>query len=278
MKSTAAFSDTEEPLQGGRPVLTLRGVSKAFGAVRALRNVDLEVCDHEVLAIVGDNGAGKSTLVEILAGALTPDEGQMFVDDKPVTLTSPAAARHLGVATVFQDLALCENLDVVENLFLGNEVFRGGLLDEVVMEKRSWELLGQLAARVPSVRIPVAQLSAGQRQAVAVARSLLGEPRVVILDEPTAALGVAQTAEVLNLIERLRERGHAVVLVSHNLADVHAVADRIAVLRLGRINGTFSADETSYEDLFAAVTGARGTNRTATRGLTNSETVQSDDA
>lgn len=273
MTSAAHYEHTKEPLQGAKPVLTLRGVSKTFGAVRALRTVDLEVCDHEVLAIVGDNGAGKSTLVEILAGALTPDEGQLLVDGAPVTLASPAAARDLGIATVFQNLALCENLDVVENLFLGNEVFRNGLLDEVVMEKRAWELLGQLAARVPSVRIPVAHLSAGQRQAVAVARSLLGEPRVVILDEPTAALGVAQTAEVLNLIERLRARGHAVVLVSHNLADVHAVADRIAVLRLGRINGIFSADETRYEDLLAAVTGAHGTPRNASQRSARTHTT-----
>ncbi len=238
------------------PVLSLRNVSKSFGAVRALRDINLDVFKHEVLAIVGDNGAGKSTLVEILAGALTPDSGAVSVDGASVSLASPAAARSLGVATVFQDLALCDNLDVVENLFLGNEMFLHGLLDEVSMERRAWELLGQLSVRVPSVRIPVASLSAGQRQAVAVARSLLGEPRIVILDEPTAALGVAQTAEVLNLIERLRERGHGVVLVSHNLADVQAVANRIAVLRLGRVSKVFAAEDLDYEALFAAITGA----------------------
>ena len=241
------------------PLLSLRTVSKSYGAVRALVGVDLEVFAHEVVAIVGDNGAGKSTLVEVMAGVLEPDSGEVHIGGVPAVLTSPAAARTLGIATVFQDLALCENLDVVENLFLGNELYRHGLLDEVTMEKRAWELVGQLGARVPSVRVPVASLSGGQRQAVAVARSLIGEPRVVILDEPTAALGVAQTAEVLNLIERLRERGLGVVLVSHNLTDVHAVADRIAVLRLGRAVGVFEARETRHEDLFAAVTGARGT-------------------
>ncbi|SDC35430.1 monosaccharide ABC transporter ATP-binding protein, CUT2 family [Sanguibacter gelidistatuariae] len=240
-----------------RPVLALRGVSKSFGAVRALVGVDLEVHAHEVLAIVGDNGAGKSTLVEILSGAQVPDAGHVEVDGEEVTFTSPGAARAQGIATVFQELALCENLDVVENLFLGNELERGPLLDEVTMERRAWEVLGQLAVRVPSVRVPVGALSGGQRQAVAVARSLLGEPRVVILDEPTAALGVMQTAEVLNLVERLRERGLAVILISQSLADVHAVADRIAVLRLGRTNGLFSASTTTYEDLFAAVTGVR---------------------
>lgn len=236
--------------------LSLREVSKNFGAVRALRGINLDVFSHEVLALVGDNGAGKSTLVEILSGALTPDSGQVSVDGEAASLSSPAAARAFGIATVFQDLALCDNLDVVENLFLGNEVYHRGLLDEVTMERRAWELLGQLSVRVPSVRIPVASLSAGQRQAVAVARSLLGEPRIVILDEPTAALGVAQTAEVLNLIERLRERGHGVVLVSHNLADVQAVANRIAVLRLGRVNGVYDTETIDYEMLFAAITGA----------------------
>lgn len=238
-------------------VLSLRGLTKSHGAVRALVDVDLDVHAHEVLAVVGDNGAGKSTLVEVVSGALAPDGGELLLDGRPQRFASPAAARAAGIATVFQELALCENLDVVENLFLGNEVLRGPLLDQVAMERTAWELLGQLGVRVPSVRVPVAELSAGQRQAVAVARSLLGDPRVVVLDEPTASLGVTQTAEVLNLVERLRERGLAVVLISHSMADVHAVADRIAVLRLGRTNGVFAADDVSYEDLFAAVTGAR---------------------
>lgn len=251
---------TTTPDPAGRPhqpVLALRGVSKSFGAVRALVGVDLAVHAHEVVAIVGDNGAGKSTLVEVVSGSLQPDAGTVELDGVPVTFASPAVARSHGIATVFQDLALCENLDVVENLFLGNEPLRRGVLDEVTMERRAWELLSQLAARVPSVRAPVSALSGGQRQAVAIARALLGEPSVVVLDEPTAALGVTQTAEVLNLVERLRERGHGVVLISQSLADVHAVADQIVVLRLGRVNGVFDARSTTYEDLFAAVTGVR---------------------
>lgn len=237
------------------PVLSLRGVSRSFGAARALLGIDLDIHAHEVVAVVGDTGAGKSTLVGVLSGALQPDEGQVLIDDAPVTLTDPAAARALGIAAVFQDLALCANLDVVENLFLGQEPVRGGLLDEVAMEKEAWKLLGQLAARVPSVRIPVAGLSGGQRRAVAIARSLLGEPRVILLDEPTASLGLTQIAEFLTLVERLRARGHAVLITSHSLSDLQAVADRIVVLRLGRTNGEFDADRVTYEDLLAAMTG-----------------------
>jgi ABC-type sugar transport system ATPase subunit len=249
------------------PVLSLRGVSKSFGAVRALVGVDLDVHAHEVVAVVGDNGAGKSTLAGIMSGALVPDEGQVEVDGRPVTLGSPGVARGLGIATVFQDGALCANLDVVENLFLGQEITTARLLDEVAMEKQAWTLLNNLAARVPSVRVPVGALTGGQRQAVAIARSLLGEPRVVVLDEPTAALGITQTAEVLNLIERLRERGHGVVLISHSMVDVQAVADRIVVLRLGRTNGVFDASDASYEDLLAAVTGATPEGRSTRSAL-----------
>lgn len=239
----------------GDPVISLRGISKNFGAVRALDAVDLDIFRGEVVAIVGDNGAGKSTLVKILAGVHPQDSGTISFDGREVSIHSPAESRTLGLATVFQDLALCDNLDVVSNLFLGREM--GGLtLDEEEMEKRSWELLQQLSAKIPSVRIAVASLSGGQRQTVAIARSLIGDPAVVILDEPTAALGVAQTAEVLNLIERLRERGLGVVLISHNMADVQAVADRVAVLRLGRNNGDFMVADVSYEDIIAAITGA----------------------
>jgi ABC-type sugar transport system ATPase subunit len=237
------------------PVLSLRGVSKSFGAARALVDVDLDVHRHEVVAVVGDTGAGKSTLVGVLSGALAPESGTVEVDGRPVTLTDPATARGLGIAAVFQDLALCANLDVVENLFLGQEPVRGPLLDEVAMERESWRLLGQLAARVPSVRVPVSALSSSQRRSVAIARALLGEPRVVLLDEPTASLGLTQVAEFLTLVERLRERGHAVLVTSHSLSDLQAVADRIVVLRLGRTNGEFDADRVTYEDLLAAVTG-----------------------
>ncbi|HEX6358914.1 ATP-binding cassette domain-containing protein, partial [Actinophytocola sp.] len=217
-------------------ILSLRGISKHFGAVAALTDVDLDVSAGEVVALVGDNGAGKSTLVKVLAGVHRPDTGTVTFAGDEVTIGSPAAAHGLGIATVFQDLALCENLNVVENLFLGQEI-RRGRLDEVAMETRSWELLRQLSAKIPTVRIPVASLSGGQRQTVAIARSLLLEPKVIMLDEPTAALGVAQTAEVLNLIERVRDRGLGVIMISHNMEDVRAVADRIVVLRLGRNNG-----------------------------------------
>jgi D-xylose transport system ATP-binding protein len=235
------------------PVLSLSGVSKSFGAVSALTDIDLEVYAGEVVALVGDNGAGKSTLVKVLAGVHRPDTGEIRFEGRPVTVTDPSASLALGIATVFQDLALCENLDVVANLFLGQEL-SPLRLDEVHMETRSWELLNELSARIPSLRTPVASLSGGQRQTVAIARSLLVDPKVIILDEPTAALGVAQTAEVLDLIERVRERGLGVVMISHNMEDVRAVADRIVVLRLGRNNGVFRADASS-EDLISAITG-----------------------
>ncbi|MDT0343670.1 ATP-binding cassette domain-containing protein [Streptomyces litchfieldiae] len=237
------------------PILSLRGISKRFGAVAALTDVDLDVLPGQVVAVVGDNGAGKSTLVKVLAGAHRADTGSITFANREVTITSPADAHALGIATVFQDLALCENLNVVENLFLGREL-RRGRLDEVAMEIRSWELVRQLSAKIPSVRVPVASLSGGQRQTVAIARSLLGDPRIIVLDEPTAALGVAQTAEVLNLIERLRDRGLGVIMISHNMEDVRAVADRVAVLRLGRNNGVFDAAGVSSEELIAAIIGA----------------------
>lgn len=237
-------------------LLSLHGISKRFGAVRALTGVDLDVYAGEVVAIVGDNGAGKSTLVKILSGVFPQDEGTITFGGAAAGISSPTDARDLGIATVYQDLSLCDNLDVVSNLFLGRELRKGGALDEVEMEQRSWSLLRELSARIPSVRIPVAALSGGQRQTVAIARSLIGEPSVVILDEPTAALGVAQTAEVLNLIERLRERGLGVILISHNIADVQAVADRIVVLRLGRNNGEFRVADVTSEMIIAAITGA----------------------
>jgi D-xylose transport system ATP-binding protein len=237
------------------PVLSMRSITKSFGPVHALRNVAFDVYPGEVVAIVGDNGAGKSTLAKILAGVHPQDSGTITFEGASVSIPDPAASRELGIDTVFQDLALCDNLDVVSNLFLGHEIAHG-VLDEEEMESRSFQLLRQLSARIPSVRVPVASLSGGQRQTVAIARSLIGEPRVVILDEPTAALGVAQTAEVLNLIERLRENGLGVVLISHNMADVQAVADRVVVLRLGRNNGDFRVPDVSYEEIIAAITGA----------------------
>src|SRR5256885_6619009 len=219
-------------------LLQLKGVSKRFGPVQALNNVDFEVKAGEVVGLVGDNGAGKSTLVKTIAGIYSPDEGEFYFNGEPVRIGGPNAAVALGIATVYQDLALADNLDVVANLFLGKEIEAGGVgvvtraLDETTMERRSHELLENLAVTIPSVRNEVGTLSGGQRQQVAVARSLLGQPKLVLLDEPTAALGVAQTAQVLALITRLKERGLGVVVISHNLADVLQVVDRIFVLRL----------------------------------------------
>jgi D-xylose transport system ATP-binding protein len=217
-------------------VLSLAGINKRFGAVQALTDVSLEVHAGEVVALVGDNGAGKSTLVKTIAGVYQADSGSITLGGQQVSIPTPSAAQHLGIATVFQDLALCDNLDVVANLFLGKEHRLGPVMN--------------------AVRIPVASLSGGQRQTVAIARSLVGEPRVVMLDEPTAALGVAQTAEVLNLVERLRDTGLGVILVSHNMADVQAVSDRIVVLRLGRNAAEFNTEEATTDQLVAAITGA----------------------
>ncbi|MFD5469527.1 ATP-binding cassette domain-containing protein [Streptomyces sp. NPDC127105] len=253
------------------PVLALRGVSKRFGAVQALTDVELEVHAGEVVALVGDNGAGKSTLVKTIAGVHPIDDGVIEWEGKPVTVNRPHDSQNLGVATVYQDLALCDNIDVVGNLFLGREIKRRGVLDEVEMERRSRDLLQTLSIRIPSVRIPIASLSGGQRQVVAIARSMLGEPKLVILDEPTAALGVEQTAQVLDLVERLRERGLAVILISHNMADVKAVADKVAVLRLGRNNGVFEVKTTSQEEIISAITGATDNAVTRRAARTNAE-------
>jgi D-xylose transport system ATP-binding protein len=246
---------TETPVRG-EVVLSLAGINKRFGAVQALTDVSMQVRAGEVVALVGDNGAGKSTLVKVISGVYQPDEGDITFAGKKVSVAGPAAAQSLGIATVFQDLALCDNLDVVANLFLGQERLAGPIMDEVEMEKEAWRLLRTLSAKIPSVRIPIAALSGGQRQTVAIARSLVGNPKVVMLDEPTAALGVAQTAEVLNLIERLRDTGLGVILISHNMADVQAVADRIVVMRLGRNAAEFNVEEATTAELVAAITGA----------------------
>ena len=251
----------------GELVLSLRNVSKRFGAVSALTDIDLDVHAGEVVALVGDNGAGKSTLVKVLAGVHQPSAGTIHFGGKQVMLDNPGAALDLGIATVFQDLALCENLDVVANIYLGREL-NALCLDEVAMEVKAWTLLNELSARIPNVRDVVASLSGGQRQTVAIARSLLLDPKLIMLDEPTAALGVAQTAEVLNLIERVRDRGHAVIMISHNMEDVRAVADRIVVLRLGRNNGEFRVADVTSEMIIAAITGAadNSVTRRASRG------------
>ncbi len=242
------------------PLLELRSVSKSFGAVQALTDVSFDVYPSEVLALVGDNGAGKSTLIKIIAGIYPVDSGTVRWEGRDVSIRSPKDSTALGIATVYQDLALCDNLDVVANLFLGREAATGAggvaVLDEVSMEKRSIDVLRRLSVKIPSVRTTVASLSGGQRQSVAVARSVLWDNKVVLLDEPTAALGVAQTREVLDLVRRLRDEGHGVVIISHNLADVFEVADRITVLRLGRYVGTFDRRSVGREQLVALMTGA----------------------
>jgi D-xylose transport system ATP-binding protein len=243
-------------------LLALHGVSKRFGAVQALDGVDFELRAGEVIGLVGDNGAGKSTLVKVISGIYLADEGEYRFEDEPRRVTGPGDATSLGVATVYQDPALCDNLDVVANLFVGREELSGGPgralreLDEAGMEKQAAELLRTLTVKLPSVRQEVGTLSGGQRQSVAIARSLIGEAKVVLLDEPTAALGVAQTAQVLALIKRLREQGLGVVVISHNLADVFEVVDRIVVLRLGRNAGMFEIAQTSREEVVSAITGA----------------------
>jgi len=216
--------------------LRMVGVGKHFGPVRALIGVDLDVPPGEVTAIVGDNGAGKSTLIKTISGIWQPDDGEMIWKGRPVHLHSPKDAAELGIATVYQDLALADNLDIVQNMFLGRELVNHRVLDESAMETQAKHTLADLSVvTVRSVRQPVGSLSGGQRQAVAVARAVLREAQLVVLDEPTAALGVTQTRVVLDLIHRLKTQGIAVIVISHNLNDVFSVADRVAVLRLGRV-------------------------------------------
>lgn len=237
------------------PTLVVRGLTKRFGAIDALAEVDLEVRRGEVVAIAGENGAGKSTLVNVLSGMARADGGTILLDGTPVRIDSPSRARALGIATVFQGLALCENLDVVKNLFLGREI--GGLwMDESAMERQSTQLLKQIFSTVSRVRDRVGDLSGGQRQAVAIARTLMGDPSIVILDEPTAALGTTQRMEVLNQIVQLRARGLGVIMISHNLDDVGAVADKVVVLRHGRNNGVFDVRSATSEQVHHAMTGA----------------------
>jgi ABC-type sugar transport system ATPase subunit len=224
------------PVSGPEPLLRLRGISKHFGAVQALYGVDLDLPSGQVTALCGDNGAGKSVLTKCIAGIHEPDEGQMFWEGRPVHIRTPGDAAALGIETVYQDLALADNLDIVQNMFLGRERLSRGLLDEDSMERAAAATLASLrVTTVRSIRQPVATLSGGQRQAVAVAKAVMWNSKLVMLDEPTAALGVAQTRMVLDLIVRLKDHGLAVMVISHNLNDVFEVADRVAVLRLGRM-------------------------------------------
>jgi D-xylose transport system ATP-binding protein len=238
------------------PLLELRGVSKAFGAVQALYRVDFEVRRGEVMALVGDNGAGKSTLIKSVVGIYPFDEGEVRYEGAPVNIHGPRDAARLGIEVVYQDLALADNLDVVANMFLGRERIRAGVvLDESSMERSSRETLDSLSVTtLKSVRQTVAGLSGGQRQAVAVAKSVMWDSRLVILDEPTAALGVAQTRQVLDLVRRLAERGLGVVMITHNLHDVFESADRITVLRLGQRVALLKRSETSQQEVVHAIT------------------------
>ncbi|GGR00089.1 MULTISPECIES: ATP-binding cassette domain-containing protein [Streptomyces] len=239
-----------------QPLLALRGVSKRFAAVQALADVELEIRAGEVVALMGDNAAGKSTLVKVISGVGPADRGVIEWQGRAVQIRRPQDAQALGISTVYQDLAMCGNLDVVGNLFLGREIHRFGILDEVEMERRTRELLTTLSIRIPDVRVPLATLSGGQRQVVAITRSFLGAPRLVLLDEPTASLGIEQTSQLLDLIEELRDQGLGVLLISHNMGDIKAVADRVAVLRLGRNNGVFDVPTTSQEQIISSITGA----------------------
>jgi D-xylose transport system ATP-binding protein len=219
-----------------RTLLSLRNLSKSFGPVRALTDVDLDLFPGKVTALCGDNGAGKSVTIKTISGLWQPDGGEILWEGRPVNLHGPREAEALGITTIYQDLALCDNLDIVQNMFLGHEPLRRGMLDEARMETAARQTLKELnVTTVRSIRQPVASLSGGQRQSVAVAKAVMSEAKLVIMDEPTAALGVAQTRMVLNLIKTLAGRGVAVMVVSHNLNDIFEVADRIAVLYLGRM-------------------------------------------
>jgi D-xylose transport system ATP-binding protein len=238
------------------PILQLRGISKSFGSVQALTDVDFEVRSGEIMALVGDNGAGKSTLIKCVAGIHSADSGEILFDGTPVHIHSPKDSARLGIEVVYQDLALADNLDVVQNMYLGREE-RDWLwrLKEPLMEQRTAETLSSLSVTtIRSIRQPVASLSGGQRQSVAVAKAVQWNSKVVILDEPTAALGVAQTRQVLELVKRLADQGLAVVLISHNLHDVFEVATRITVLRLGRDVGVYEREKTTQQEVVQAIT------------------------
>ena len=240
------------------PILRMRGVNKSFGAVQVLHDVDFEARTGEVSALVGDNGAGKSTLVKCIGGTYTVDSGAYLFDGRQVTVSTPKDAAALGIEIVYQDLALCENLDIVQNMFLGRERTSRGVLDEGSMELAAQETLAGLRVRtVNSVRQKVASLSGGQRQTVAIAKSVLWNSRLVILDEPTAALGVAQTEQVLQLVRRLADQGLAVILVSHNMLDVLRVADRISALYLGRLAATVRRADVNQTQVVELITSGR---------------------
>jgi D-xylose transport system ATP-binding protein len=244
------------------PILEMKGISKRYGAVQALSEVDFEVYPGEVVGLVGDNGAGKSTLVKIVAGTHPPDSGHYIFEGREVTVNNPREASLLGIQTVYQDLALCDNLDVVANLYLGREEMQSGVpgvyqtMDEIAMESHAHKFISELHVTIPSIRTRISALSGGQRQSVAVARAVMWNSKVVLLDEPTAALGVEQTHQVKELIVHLREQGLGVVVISHNLADIFDVSDRIVVLRLGKRVATYQTHVANPEQVVASITGA----------------------
>src|SRR6202171_5030777 len=257
-EASSAARRSEGPAR--EPLLEMRGITKRFGAVQALTDVNLKVYPAEVIALVGDNGAGKSTLIKTIAGINLPDSGEIIFEGLPVHFTGPRDPAALGISTVYQDLALSDNLDVVANLYLGREETDSPIpsISEEQMEKRAREVLKDLnVTTLQSPRLVVASLSGGQRQSVAVARSVMWSAKLVMLDEPTAALGVAQTKQVLELILRLKQQGHAVIVISPHLGDVFAVPDRIVVLFLGRNGGEFEAKDSSREEVVAAITGLK---------------------
>jgi simple sugar transport system ATP-binding protein len=247
----------------GDSVLAVRGLTKSYGHVEALRGVDLDVGQAEVVGLIGDNGAGKSTLVRLLSGVEPPDSGTICLDGEDIRLTDPLKAQAHGIATVYQDLALAQDLDPASNLFLGREPVRKGplgrlgWLDKRRMRREAAEIFAQLGVSLPSLRAPVANLSGGQRQSIAVARAAQWSRRVLVLDEPTAALGVAQTEQVLKLIRQVRDNGVSVILVSHNMTDVLSVCDRITVLRLGKRVADLATEEATVDHLVALITGMK---------------------
>ncbi|MEU8800969.1 ATP-binding cassette domain-containing protein [Spirillospora sp. NPDC048819] len=259
--SEPQFSDpSHDGSSQGIPLLELTKVSKYFGGVRALHEVDISVREGEVVALVGDNGAGKSTLVKIVSGVESPSAGEVRVGGETVRLDSPRDAAEAGIHTVFQDLSLCDNLDAVQNLFLGRErhgrLWSGRRVRRHLMEEEALRVLTSLSVKLRSLTTPVAALSGGQRQGIAICRALISDPAVVLLDEPTAALGVSQRGEVLDLIHRLREQGRGVVVISHDMKDVRQVADRVVVLRLGSRVAEFRRGAYTPSDLVSAMTGA----------------------
>jgi ABC-type sugar transport system ATPase subunit len=273
ISETPAPRSTEDGSANGAPLLSLRHIKKHFGPVQALSDIEFDVPPGQVTALAGDNGAGKSVTIKTVSGLWPPDGGEILWEGKPIHIGGPRAAEALGITTIYQDLALCDNLDIVQNMFLGHESLRHGFLDEATMEIRARETLtGLHVTTVRSIRQPVASLSGGQRQSVAVAKAVLAKAKLVIMDEPTAALGVSQTRQVLDLIKRLSSQGVAVLVVSHNLNDVFAVADRIVILYLGQMVAEAPISEFDPPSVVDYMTTGRSDRRSAGGAAAQAET------